>query len=250
MNFLVQKVNNRIVNDFCFELTLAKDYLDWRREKMAIRYLNDINLMCSAIKNPDRYIPVGTVEFVSCYLKAFYPEAIKALRPLNVPEVLFPFAGRAIVNVNTLEDIKRLPKGSWYWKSNKVIKHIANGVVPIDADAGQFIGKQVSQFIPIDSEWRLFIFKNKIQYAANYAGDPLLFPRYSQIMKMVETYSKEAPVAYTLDVGINLNWNEHGVNTFVIECHRFFSCGLYGFNDHATIPYMFSQEWSEMKNLK
>ena len=49
---------------------------------------------------------------------------------------------------------------------------------------------------------------------------------------------------YTLDVGINSE------KTFVIECHRFFSCGLYGYCDHNTIPIMFSQAWYEMKNLK
>ena len=32
--------------------------------------------------------------------------------------------------------------------------------------------------------------------------------------------------------------------------HRFFSCGLYGFNDFYHYPLMLSQEWFEMKNYK
>lgn len=39
------------------------------------------------------------------------------------------------------------------------------------------------------------------------------------------------------------------VHDSVVECHRFFSCGLYGFNDPAVLPYMFSQAWFEIKNI-
>jgi hypothetical protein len=50
---------------------------------------------------------------------------------------------------------------------------------------------------------------------------------------MIKAYSKEAPVAYTLDVGVNKK------HTFIIEAHDFFSCGLYGFADLKLLPLMF-----------
>ncbi len=245
MNFLIQKVNNRLVYDFAFALTQAKEYLDWRKEKLTIRYLNDINLMRSTVKTPDRYIPVGSVEFVSCYLASFYPSSLSALRPLNVPEPLFPYAEREIINVRELKDIENLPTGSLYWKSNKRLKHFINGPVPLEADAAQFCGMQVSQMIDIESEWRVFVFHGEIRHIANYAGDCLAFPSVDRIKEMVACYQDAgAPVAYTLDVAVTSDGQ-----TVVMECHRFFSCGLYGFNDYSVLPYMFSQEWFEMKNI-
>jgi hypothetical protein len=56
---------------------------------------------------------------------------------------------------------------------------------------------------------------------------------------MIKKY-KSAPIAYTLDVGVN---DKDG--TFIIEIHTFFSCGLYGFVNHAILPNMFYQCFQE-----
>lgn len=68
----------------------------------------------------------------------------------------------------------------------------------------------------------------------NYCGDFKLFPNVQTICEMVEVYKHDAPIAYTLDVGVDKTGS-----TFVIECHDFFSVGLYGFNDNNKLPYMF-----------
>lgn len=61
---------------------------------------------------------------------------------------------------------------------------------------------------------------------------------------MIREY-KSCPIAYTLDVGVNSN------NTFIIEVHDFFSCGLYGFSDNKILPYMFSDWFDEcVKNSR
>ncbi|MBP3732143.1 MAG: ATP-grasp domain-containing protein [Bacilli bacterium] len=222
MVFLVQSGVNF---DFCFELRLAKEYYDWLgKETLEIRYEMKDN-------NPDRYIPIGSVEFVSEYLNKFYPSSSKALLPINVPTSLFKFCKRKISNSPDIEGIV-------FRKSNLKIKHPDNGIGPA------LPGFQISELVRIESEWRVFIFHKEILYIANYSGDPLLFPDSLEIKKMVQEYN-DSPVAYTLDVGVS---QERG--TFVIECHRFFSCGLYGFSDHAKIPKMFSQCWYEMKNIK
>ena len=92
---------------------------------------------------------------------------------------------------------------------------------------------QFSQVILIDSEWRAFVYKGKLVGLQNYCGEFTLFPDVEKIKEMIKAY-KSAPIAYTLDVGINAN------GTFVIEVHDFFSCGLYGFSD-SSLPFMFSQ---------
>ena len=74
------------------------------------------------------------------------------------------------------------------------------------------------------------------------------FPDSYEIHKMVEDY-KKSPKTYTLDVAV-IKKSEDCYKTVIIEAHRFFSCGLYGFSDHARIPKMFSQCWNEMKRMR
>lgn len=81
---------------------------------------------------------------------------------------------------------------------------------------------------------------NKSIYFAN--GNFTVFPDYEQILKMKHAFSYlmgQAPVAYTLDIGVK--WKEGGNETFVIECHDFYSCGLYGFSDLNKLPFMFNR---------
>lgn len=255
MKFLLQTIGKKIVHDFGFALTQSMDYTNWASncEMMTIKKHEGLDF--SDIKNPDKYIPVGSVDFVSAYLNTFYPNAKKMLEPLNVPEVLFPFAGRDIMNIRTNEDLKQLYKfDDVFAKSMSVIKHPDNGwkynpnnemsnLLNLD-NYDNCIGFQVSSYVEFLSEWRVFVFNGKILDCKNYLGDFFTYPNPNTIINMVREY-KDAPVAYTLDVGVI-----PGGETVVIECHRFFSCGLYGFNDFYHYPYMLSQEWFEMKNYK
>lgn len=255
MKFLLQTVDKKIVHDFGFALTQSKDYINWASDYYAMTIRKYEGLDFSGIKNPDKYIPVGSVDFVSSYLNTFYPNAKKMLEPLNVPEVLFPFAGREIMNIRTDEDLKQLYRfNEVFAKSMSVIKHPDNGwkynpnnevnkLLNLD-NYDNCIGFQVSSIVEFLSEWRVFVFNGKILGCKHYLGDFFTYPNPSTIIDMVKEY-KDAPVAYTLDVGVI-----PGGETVVIECHRFFSCGLYGFNDFYQYPLMLSQEWFEMKNYK
>lgn len=246
MNFLVQKIDGEIKHDFAFEIIQAKEYYDWLGdEEYEITYADD---KVPELARPDKYIPIGSVDFVLEFAQKYYPRATKGLLPMNVPEVLFDEARRWIINVEKPWDLNDLDKayiekiGRVYRKSLTRIKSEFNGLVEYHGinDVLEF---QISEEIPIDSEWRVFVFNEEVLHVSNYSGDPLLFPDKSAILYMIQILNESgtAPKAYTLDVGV------HGINTFVIECHRFFSCGLYGFNDHLRIPKMFSQEWNEIK---
>lgn len=251
MEFIIQTVDDKVVNDFAFELLQSFEFLKWRNNEFVYYILRDE--VPTHIINVDKYVPIGTVEFVREFQQTYYPNAEEALIPLNVPVPLQPFTSRWIVNVNDKSDMSifdhdfdmgRCAEKELFRKSLTTIKDPSNGLFKYDGtNFEDFKGYQVSEKISIDSEWRVFIFKNKIQHIANYSGDCMIFPDAEIVQKMVDTYASEAPVAYTLDVGVR------GSSTFVIECHRFFSCGLYGFNDYSILPYMFSQEWFEMKNI-
>ena len=251
MKFLVQKIDRKIVHDFAFELMQAEEYYKWLgKEEMEIKWT--MNILFPKIENPDKYIPVGSVEFVSAYMKKFYPQAAeKALKPLNVPEFFYPAAGRTIGVFDMSKDNPSsffYDRKMVYCKSTRKIKADDNGLYYMDALPKEGEWQMSEYLLDIESEWRVFVFNGIIQHIANYSGDCLIFPNAERIKEFVDTWQmvapNEVPKAYTIDVAVS---KERG--TIVMECHRFFSCGLYGFCNHAKIPKMLSQEWHNMKRL-
>jgi len=158
-------------------------------------------------------------------------------KPIDVPESLFYFAKRHIFNGGNmgLENLS----GNWFVKSNDKIKSLTEMIEnPRIIDVPAEGNYQISKYISIESEWRVFVYNGKMQGLQHYVGEFTLFPDVEEIKTMIEMY-KDAPIAYTLDVGINYN------GTFVIEVHDFFSCGLYGFADHSKLPSMFNRWFNE-----
>ena len=253
--FLLERVGKNLIFDFERELENTKSYADWRQDPMEIIYSDD-NGSVPELSNPKDYVPVGSIEFVSEYVKKYFHDHTKGLIPINVPECLFKYAGREIMNVPSSGLENGLPKtfgNKIYRKSNLIIKDENNGLVDNTPDV-DLKDCQVSSYVDnITSEWRVFVFKNEVQQVCFYGGgDPLVFPDPSRIKKMIEVFRPEAPAAYTLDVftketeaASGLRFNE----TYVMECHRFFSCGLYGFADYSKLPYMYSQTFYEMINM-
>lgn len=219
VNFLVQTMNDEIVHDFSFELLEAIKYQNWFScSKEHGFVLSEKVLKTDAV-------PVGSVEFVLEFLanKNIF------LKPLNVPESLFKYAGRKIIN-GTEKDVVE----ESFVKSNDKIKSYAN--ITTKPPKGNY---QISEVVDVDSEYRCFVFQNKLVGLQNYSGSFETFPCVKTIKSMIANY-KDSPVAYTLDVGINKT------GTFVVEVHNFFSCGLYGFSDKAIYPQMLSQAYFEI----
>lgn len=250
--FLLERVGKNLIFDFEREVENAKSYADWRQDPMEIIYSDDDGNV-PELSNPKDYVSVGSIEFVSEYVKKYFPDHTRGLIPINVPECLFKYAGREIMNVPSSGLENGLPNtfgNKIYRKSNLIIKDENNGLMDNTSNV-ELKDCQVSSYVDnIISEWRVFVFKNEVQQVCFYGGgDPLVFPDPSRIKKMIEVFRPEAPAAYTLDVftketeaASGLRFNE----TYVMECHRFFSCGLYGFADYAKLPYMFSQTFYEM----
>jgi hypothetical protein len=92
-----------------------------------------------------------------------------------------------------------------------------------------------SEPIDIVSEYRCFVYNNRLLGINNYSGDFTIFPDTDTIIEMIGEYT-DSPIAYTLDVGVI----ESG-ETVIIEVHDFFSCGLYGFADMKNLPTMYSR---------
>jgi hypothetical protein len=243
MKFLLQKIDGEIRHDFVFTLLEAIRFRNWfnKPEKIIYGFYNTTgNQTEFKFKEIHRkYIPIGSVEFVTSFIYQFYGRIPK---PINVPKELFGYAGRDIINGSKM-DLFSLT-GKFFLKSNDKIKGFSdisniNNVSQIPA--GNY---QISEYIIIDSEWRAFIYQNKLVGLQNYSGEFTKFPSVNKINAMIKHY-KSAPIAYTLDVGVNDN------GTFVIEVHDFFSCGLYGFSNYAILPNMYYRWFNEYtRNLK
>jgi hypothetical protein len=246
MKFLIQKINGEIRHDFSFALLESIRFKNWltrhdKKEEIKVKFISTPELL-----EPDdiypitefkqfhmNYVPVGSVEFVTEFLQHFYGLTPK---PINVPEELFDYTNRHIFN-GTEKDLKG--HGKSFVKSNDKIKKFSEIV---EDDYKLPIGNyQISELITIDSEWRAFVYQNKLVGLQNYCGEFTMFPNIWRINNMITAY-KSAPIAYTLDIGVN------DYHTFVIECHPFISCGLYCFKDLAILPQMFYKCFKEIIN--
>jgi len=225
MTFLIQTYNGIVEHDFSLELIESIKYLKWFNNNIDIKYILSDNIyQCGK-----DCVPIGSIEFVSEYLKKYYDIDIK---PINVPEELFSYCERKIIN-GTDKDIHNMK----FVKSNDKLKlytEITNNAPP-----GNY---QISDIINIISEWRAFVYKNELVGLQNYSGDFKIFPDVKKIETIIDNY-KSAPIAYTLDVAI-LDNNK----TDIIEIHEFFSCGLYGFSNRKILPYMFIKWFNEKIN--
>lgn len=237
MHFIIQTVDGKVVHDFNFTLLESIRYLNWFYQKDGVpdgyTYEFCDKLVADYVEDA---VPSGTVEFVENYIGEHHELHIK---PRNIPLTLMgqEFTCRHVFN-GGWEDIQGLK----FVKSNDRIK-LYTEVVTSNADVP--IGNyQISDIIDIHSEWRSFVYKQALVGLQNYSGDFTIFPNVGAILKMIEAFEGEAPIAYTLDVGVNKS------NTFVIEVHDFFSCGLYGFAQHRHYPYMLYKWYHEFINGK
>lgn len=232
MDFLLQTIDGQLEHDFTFHLRKACKHQNWFHRKEVFDWI------CTDAKKeyPSGYVPVGTVEFVTDYLKQHIGSAPD---PKNIPDQLNQnkFTKR-MVNIKTADEIDQ----EYFVKSIDTIKGYSD--FTDSPPAGQY---QVSEIIEIDSEYRGFVHKNELVGLCNYAGEFDIFPDVDHMRKMIESYKSEAPPAYTLDVGVGPR------GTFIIEVHDFFACGLYGFTDPSHLPYMFGdwyRYYTEQSNEK
>jgi len=222
--FLIEKINGEIKHDFSFTLLRTIEYWNWRNHPIGY-------WACDKGDERSYMIPIGSIEFVLNYIKTFHPKTTMPV-PKNIPnELILNFTGRDVFN-GQKSDIQP----GCFVKSNTEFK----GICEIATEQNNYPegSYQLSEKVEFLSEWRAFVFQEKLIGLHNYSGDFTLMPNVNTIRKMINAYS-EQPVAFTLDVGIL----ESNKSTVVIEVHDFFSCGLYGFNN-PQLPFMFSQ-WFE-----
>lgn len=236
------------MHDFSNTLIEAIKYNNWfNNETTYTFYLDDCqnNLKLDTNKL-DYYIPIGSVEYVSNIIKQMNNG--RDIKPINIPIELgnendngHDFYLRRNLSFNSFPKYCRTK--NVFVKDNSKIKGVAELITVDKYD--EYIKKNnlteyiVSEEKEINSEWRAFVYNGKLLDAKNYSGEFYYYPDMDVIRWAVEDY-KNCPPAYTMDFGV-----DNSGDTFLIECHNFFSCGLYGFADYKNLPQMFikSYKW-------
>jgi hypothetical protein len=220
--FLIQSDENSVpLHDFSYTLIESVNYHEWLLGENIMKYMT-YHGGFQEDRDTDNYVPIGSVEFVSDYLYVFHRSRPK---PMNIPAELmkFEFTRRAVINGTEKDITEKL-----FVKSNDTIKGLTE--LTDSAPVGNY---QISEIVDFKTEWRAFVYKQKLVGLQNYAGDFTCFPNVDVIHKMIDECIN-LPIAYTLDVGVIED--DH---TVIIEAHDFFSVGLYGFSDHRILPYMY-----------
>ena len=240
--FIIQTFKNEIVYDFTLEIKEAIKYHNWFYNCNDFEYklIDNINEIYIDKNRLDDYIPVGSIDFVLDFYKQFYNIEIK---PINIPkELLVPkFLQRNVVVNDEISTLNLNDNDEVFIKPKNKFKDITDIVrikdVPKDNEL------IISELIDIESEWRCFVFRNKVVGVKNYQGECLAIPDIEVINDMINTYNKPYK-AYTIDVGVVQG------KTILIEVHDFFSCGLYGFNDYRYLLNMTITTHREILNKR
>lgn len=125
--------------------------------------------------------------------------------------------------------------------SGVVVKNFADLIriahVPDDTEVW------MSNFIPIFSEWRVFVLRGQVVGMKHYNGNMWVTPSKFEIERMIGAY-KSAPVAYSLDVGL-IAKGCAGSSTCLVEVNDAFALGSYGL---PGIKYcqMIEARWKEL----
>lgn len=254
-----------ICEDSEFALLQAKKWLAWKNSdvEFIIKYANEEQ---PDINKDFLYCPVGSLEFCLKNLPG-------KILPRNIPACLAvgfisntaetDFVVESFDQVDSHEVIRRSianESQKVYVKSKTVFKHPANGVYDIAANdeickafnVETLDDLQITKFVDqIDSEWRMFVFKGKIEDIKLYSGSLFSNPPHQLACEdLVNAFEKsgEAPIAYTLDAAVCTSRVFDTVKTlYPVEVHDFFGCGLYGFDRPDIYPYMCHRWWFEWK---
>jgi len=223
INFLIENTKY----DFAHQLIQSIEFNNWYRGEKELDYKVSEDI---SIKD---MIPIGSLEFVSKYMEKHYGKSLG--KPIHIPKELFKdefllrrcgYASRESIVLDEKMFVKSVDRYKGFLDFVSDINDVPEG--------NYFF----SEIVEIKAEYRCFIYKGEFRGMHFYAGDFRVFPDIEKIELMIKSYV-DAPVAYTLDVGVG----ERG--TFIIEVHPLVSCGLYGFRDNA-LPYMLSSGFKHL----
>ena len=211
------------------------EYKDWELSN----FFDEEKKLLSKEELPDfsEYIPLGDIPFTESFFSIYHN--IKREMPIEIPEILR--AEEFLKRKYSIRRPKDIPQnGNYFIKDASQLKQFSYvGDMSffmhddiLEEPKTMFDTKihlkkdhlyQVSEIIPIKSEYRIFVLDNEIYSLGNYDGDVKLFPDMKLIQKAVNLWSiqKDCPKSYSIDVAVT------PYGTAILECHILFSTGIY-----------------------
>ena len=96
----------------------------------------------------------------------------------------------------------------------------------------------------INSEWRVYVYNNKIMDSRNYSGDFKITPDYNYVEDVIKLNKETFPIAYTIDVGV-LESKEN----VVIEYNDMWSIGNYGLDNRVYLRLLRERYFQIMRDV-
>lgn len=254
-HFLIQvsEKDGQVLHDFAFRLLDALRYAEWRHSEPI--YTNSFSvagetlesLIASGVPSAD-IVPIGSLEFVMERMLDMGVNGVENIKPLNVPLILNQpeFLGRTYESGVSREQLLTGNKAfPLFIKSADKYKGLTDIFDSVEQVRGLSPLEQfdISEVVDIQSEWRVFFHLDEMIGMKSYASNDF-FPKspnarflYRMKKAIIEARAEGLlfPMSYTLDVGVCYE------GSFLIECHPFVSCGLYGFDDLERLPSMMIQ---------
>lgn len=241
MKFLIQKekneysLDNHILLDLIKSEKLIHEYKDWSLSQFLDEEKNILNK--KSLPDLSEYIPLGDIPFTESFFSIFYN--INKEMPIEIPEILR--TNDFLKRKYSIRKPNEIPtNGNYFIKDVSQLKQFSyagdlsffmyDGILEepkTKYDTSIHLKKnhlyQVSEIVPIMSEYRVFVLSNEIYSIANYDGDVKKFPDIKLIQKAVDIWSiqKDCPKSYSMDVAIT------PFGTIILECHILFSTGIY-----------------------
>lgn len=205
---------------------------------------------CEVFSKDD--IIVGSVEATKKFWEAV---GIEAPKYIGYPKSLESFYGRKINRTRfgkiTVDDLPIFIKPAYDVKlftgfvldKRATLHNIGMYYSEVNPNTAVY----TSEVVDIASEYRCFVHKNELVGIKHYAGDFGCFPDILEINEMIRLYKKDAPISYTLDVGVIEKAPKD--KTILIEINDFWAIGGYGL-DGKTYVRMLIDRFQEIKNKK
>lgn len=266
MLFILQKENDW---DFDLEVSVLRDIV--KRDRYLHEYLNEDNtffdegMLYPKKMNVKDAVVVGTIEFVSKYLKNVHE--ISHMAPIEIPKVLRkPEYLCREYSIITADDIPK--KGNWFIKDASRLKQFSycgdmswfyyDGIFdePGKMDTRLHLDKThkfaLSEVVNILSEYRVIVSDDKIEAIQHYDGYCTIMPTPDEIDKlkrMILNYQLDSdrPKTYAMDVAVIKKNDKRDLA--LIEVCPFASLGTYGYISDK-LPYMYADglRWYKEKN--
>lgn len=251
MRVFVESLSGEIISDYCFKGYIGAVNAGHDVQKVSLSAVSMMNR--ESLKD---VLPIGSVEYMTWFMKYVHeipvPEPLKAhkLAPNfytlkwkevdKLADVEFPCF------IKPLNDIKKFT--GFVAKSAKDFELYPE----LDGWDGPYLTTEIISNLL--SEWRFFIHKGKIVNVSNYAGDPAIFPGYTELSDVrgliyhdSHYRGNKLPVAYTVDIGISTGEDEYIVKrtSNLIELNDMWAIGPYGCKEDIYFT-MLKDRWNQI----